>query len=117
LARTTLRTACSAARLGLLFPLISYLTAGLCLLDWLLRKRSSSPILIPLIGPLALNTWLLIAGKPLWTLVLPWILDLGTVWFFLILPRLVREWWQTCHWQAGHDLTWICELSPVADRS
>ncbi|MBB6559999.1 hypothetical protein HNP48_002671 [Acidovorax soli] len=81
--------------LGLLFPLISWLTlAG----SWWTARRSgghSSPVLVPFVGPLVLTWWLWQQGARGWTFALPWVLDIGTVMFLYVLPRLVAEEWRT----------------------
>ncbi len=59
-------------------------------------NRRSSPLAIPLIGPLALSLGLLLGGHSWWWMLLSWGADPGTVMFYLALPRLTREWWHTC---------------------
>lgn len=81
--------------LGLLFPLISWLTLA-C--SWWTARRSdghSSAVLIPFVGPLVLTWWLWLQGVQDWTFALPWVLDIGTVLFLFVLPRLVADAWRT----------------------
>lgn len=81
--------------LGLLFPLISWLTLAV---SWWVARRSgghSSAVLIPFAGPLVLTWWLWQQEARGWIFALPWVLDIGTVLFLFMLPRLVAEAWQT----------------------
>jgi hypothetical protein len=81
--------------IGLLFPAISWLTliAGYLHYQW--YGRSSSGVYVPFVGPVLLDLWLLARGEPGWALVVPWLADLGTLFFLVALPRLARDAWQT----------------------
>lgn len=79
---------------GLFFPVISWITLALSIF-FARAGRSTSGVYIPLIGPVLLSVWLVRAGEPNWMLLLPWILDIGTVFFFAAAPGLIREYWQT----------------------
>jgi hypothetical protein len=79
---------------GLLFPLISWITFLLSV--WTARAgRHSSGVYVPFVGPVLLDVWLAGAAAPGWSLILPWILDIGTLFFFAWLPRLGKELWET----------------------
>lgn len=80
---------------GAFFPLISLVTGLLSAHEWFVNKRHCSPVFIPFIGPIFINIGLLLAGEPHWTLVLPWVLDIGTIAFLIATPRLTKDWWQT----------------------
>jgi hypothetical protein len=81
--------------LGLLFPLLSWITFALSLYEQKVNKRHASPVYIPFIGPLMLDALFLMEGKPLWWLPLPWVLDIGTIMFLRAMPGMLREFWQT----------------------
>jgi len=57
--------------------------------------RSTSGAFIPFIGPVLLSVWLIRSSEPKWMLVLPWVLDIGTLFFLAALPRILEEVWQT----------------------
>jgi len=79
---------------GLLFPSISWITFLLSV--WNSRAgRHSSGVYIPFVGPVVLDVWLAGAAAPGWSLILPWILDIGTLFFLAWLPRLGKELWET----------------------
>ena len=80
---------------GLIFPALSLLTAVGSLLSHLRRQKHSSPLFLPLIGPIPLTIWVLLAHKALWMIALFWVTDLGTVAFLAASPRLIAEWWRT----------------------
>lgn len=91
--------------LGLLFPLISWLTLA-C--SWWAARRSgghSSAVLVPFVGPLVLTWWLWQQGAGGWVLALPWVLDIGTVVFLPMLPPLVAEAWRTSRFTRVQALT------------
>lgn len=90
---TTLLTSLLSA--GLFFPVISMLTGICSLVDKWRHKKHSSPVFIPFIGPFLLTSWVIIAHKPLWLIVIVWGADIGTVAFLARSPQLIREWWQT----------------------
>lgn len=81
--------------LGLIFPLLSWFTfIGVTIQHWR-TKKSSSGIYIPFIGPILIDIWIAAVGSPTWTLIVPWVLDIGTLFFFRVLPRLIDDAWQT----------------------
>ncbi|WP_154668184.1 hypothetical protein [Pseudoduganella violaceinigra] len=50
---------------------------------------------MPFIGPLLLSKCLVDASQPRWTLILPWVFDIGTLCFLWVLPRLFMASWRT----------------------
>jgi len=81
--------------IGLLFPAISWLTLITGYLHYKWHGGSSSGVYVPFVGPGLLDLWLLARGEPGWALVVPWLADVGTLFFLVALPRLVRDVWQT----------------------
>ncbi len=80
--------------IGLLFPAISLLTGiGSFVVHWR-HKRHSSPLFVPFVGPILLTLWLLLTKKPLWLVPVVWVLDIGTLAFLAIGPRLIADWWR-----------------------
>ncbi|MDI1434052.1 hypothetical protein [Polyangium sorediatum] len=47
--------------------------------------------MVPLVGPLLACVGLFLASAPLWSLAVPWVLDMGTWSLLAALPTLVRE--------------------------
>lgn len=80
---------------GAFFPLISLVTGLGSVYEWIVKKRHCSPLFIPIIGPFLLDIGLILAKEPLWTLLLPWVLDIGTIAFLIAAPGLIEDWWQT----------------------
>ena len=81
--------------LGLIFPLLSWFTfIGGAIQHWR-TKKSCSGIYIPFIGPILIDIWIVAVGSPVWTLIVPWVLDIGTLFFIWVLPRLIADAWQT----------------------
>ncbi len=80
---------------GLLFPLISWITLAICAFAGDRTGRSTSGVFIPFVGPVLLSVWLIRSSEPKWMLVLPWIFDIGTLFFLAALPRILEEVWQT----------------------
>lgn len=80
---------------GLIFPAISWLSIIVKMLQYVLTKKSSSEVYIPFIGPILIDIWIVAVDGPVWTLVIPWIADIGTIMFGIAMPKLVVEWWQT----------------------
>jgi hypothetical protein len=81
---------------GLLFPLISLLTGIAALMDRWKRKKNSSPVFIPFIGPVLLTTWVVLSHYPWWVIPIVWMGDIGTVGFLMLSPKIISEWWDTC---------------------
>lgn len=81
--------------IGLIFPLLSWLTFILCAIQSCRTGKNPSGIYIPFIGPVLIDIWILTEGLPAWMLILPWVLDIGTVFFIRVLPGLIIELWQT----------------------
>ncbi len=79
---------------GLLFPTLSLLSCIASLAIRWRHDRYASPVFIPLVGPVLLTCWVLIAGHSRWLIPAVWLLDLGTIAFLAALPRLAVEWWQ-----------------------
>lgn len=80
---------------GLIFPALSLFTGMASLWDRWRRKKHSSPVFMPFIGPIVLTCWVLVVQKPLWWIPLVWMADIGTMVFLLISPRLIADWWHT----------------------
>jgi len=80
---------------GLFFPLLSWLTFFLAAVRPRRNGKRASGIYIPVIGPVLLDAWLAATGHAAWTLALPWIADIGTLFFLRAAPRLVRDEWRT----------------------
>lgn len=80
---------------GLLFPIISWVSIIITQILWRYKNKYSSALLTPLIGPIFLNIWMCMTEKPAWLFFLPWLLDIGTIPFLLMLPRLIRDEWST----------------------
>ena len=79
---------------GLIFPTLSLLTCIASLVTRWRHDRYASPVFIPFVGPALLTCWVLMAGHSRWLIPVVWLLDLGTVAFLFVLPRLTIEWWQ-----------------------
>lgn len=94
---------------GLIFPVISLLTSVASWVHQWRHKKYSSPIFIPFIGPVLLTSWVILAHKPLWFIVIFWVADIGTLAFLAVSPRLIKDWWHTS------SLTRILALSGNQD--
>jgi len=81
---------------GLLFPVISLLTGIASLIERWKRKKHSSPVFIPVIGPALLTAWVVLSHYPFWLVPVVWVGDIGTMAFLIMSPRLISEWWDTC---------------------
>jgi hypothetical protein len=81
--------------LGLIFPLLSWFTLICGAIQHWRTKKSSSGIYIPFIGPILIDIWFVSVGSQSWTLIVPWVLDIGTLSFLWVLPRLIADAWQT----------------------
>lgn len=79
---------------GLVFPTLSALTCVASFVTQWKYGRYASPVIVPVVGPVFLTCWVLIAGHSLWFVPLVWLLDIGTIVFLAVLPRFVREWWR-----------------------
>jgi hypothetical protein len=79
---------------GLLFPLISWLTFLFSVRD-AQAGRHSSGVYVPFVGPVLLDLWLAGTAAPGWSLILPWLFDIGTLFFLAWLPYACRGWWET----------------------
>ncbi|MBL9084615.1 MAG: hypothetical protein JNK76_22620 [Planctomycetales bacterium] len=77
--------------LGLIFPILSWLTAYASAVIWCRSKRHVSPVFVPVIGPLLLTAWVVLTRRPLGTIALVWLADLGTIAFLIAAPRLYRD--------------------------
>jgi hypothetical protein len=80
---------------GLIFPALNWFTSLACAIQFALAKKTSSPVLIPFVGPILIDAWIVSTGAPAWALAIPWVADIGTVRFAVFMPRLLRELWQT----------------------
>ena len=81
--------------IGLIFPLLSWLTLVTGAIQARSTGRGSSGVYIPFIGPILIDIWLLGVGAPPWALIIPWIADIGTVFFLWVLPQMVVDAWRT----------------------
>src|SRR5271167_4592297 len=79
---------------GLLFPVLNLFTG----IGWLVHqwrhKKHASPVIVPLIGPILLTCWVVLAEKSLFFIPVVWITDIGTLILFTVSPRLIRDWWR-----------------------
>lgn len=80
---------------GCLFPLIAWSTFAMSWYAAVREKRHVSGVYIPFAGPLLLDAALARSSMPGWTMLLPWVFDLGTVMFFFALPTMAAHMWQT----------------------
>ena len=80
--------------IGCIFPALSWITFIGSFRSDKVTGKHSSPIFIPIIGPVLINLWSLELAQPLWVYIVPWILDIGTLSFAYILPSLFKETWQ-----------------------
>lgn len=77
--------------IGCFFPLIGWVSFVISSLYEWRTGRNSSAVLIPFIGPVFLNFWSLNEGHDWWAYFLPWVLDISTVSFLVVLPELVEH--------------------------
>jgi hypothetical protein len=82
--------------LGLVFPALSLVTTVSSALTFWLTNRHSSAGLIPFIGPVLLTCYVFVEDRSRWMIPAVWTLDIGTVAFISVLPRLISDWWNTC---------------------
>jgi len=80
---------------GLIFPVLSWVTAVAAWITHRKTGRHSSAVFIPLIGPIFLTGWIFAAGQSPWWIPAVWLLDLGTVAFAVALPQIFRDGWRT----------------------
>lgn len=80
---------------GLFFPVVSWLSFIASRLHAIKTKRHSSAIFVPVVGPIMIDWWLVSEGASYWWLVVPWLADIGTLFFISIAPRLAGELWYT----------------------
>jgi hypothetical protein len=80
---------------GVIFPALSWMTAASALWTSWRTNRHSSPIFIPFVGPLLLTCYILVEGRSRWMVPAVWALDIGTLAFLWVLPRLAMELWNT----------------------
>jgi hypothetical protein len=80
---------------GLVFPAVSWLSVMASAWSYWRNGRRSSAIYLPFFGPIILTCWVILDSRPLWLIVIAWVLDIGTIAFLLVAPRLLREWWRT----------------------
>ena len=80
---------------GLVFPTISWLTL---FQSWRIawrKGRGSSVVFIPFVGPILLSWWISVEGHSLWMIPVVWVLDIGTMCFMAIMPRMIKESWES----------------------
>jgi hypothetical protein len=88
---------------GLLFPVISFLSI-IASVSCSTREHCVSPVVIPLIGPLLLSSWVIVGYHPSWWIPIIWICDLGTAIFLITAPSIIREWWATSKYMLVMEL-------------
>ena len=98
---------------GLLFPAISLLSFIASTLQSVMSKKHSSGIYVPLIGPVLLDYWLLSVEGQHWMLAVPWLVDIGTIFFAIATPRLALEIWNTSRFTRLFRLTGTKENQSV----
>jgi hypothetical protein len=81
--------------IGLLFPVLSWVTAVATSVHYLITRRYASPVFIPIVGPIFLTGWIFVAGYSPWWIPAVWLLDIVTVAFSVALPRIIRDEWRT----------------------
>jgi hypothetical protein len=81
--------------IGLFFPVLSWVTAAVTSVHYLMTRRYASPILIPFVGPIFLTGWIFGVGYSPWWIPAVWLLDLGTVAFSVAMPQIIRDEWRT----------------------
>lgn len=79
---------------GLLFPIVSWVSLPLMVYAGKRTGRVQSGIFVPFIGPVLLDVWLVLAGWPTWWLFVPWLLDIGTLFFLFALSRMILGEWR-----------------------
>ena len=89
---------------GSVFPLLALLSGLISIYEAKVNQRHCSPIFIPFFSPLLWDAGLLLLGTRGWVLLLPWVLDMGTLAFLFMMPHLIREWWDTSRWTRTHTL-------------
>lgn len=80
---------------GLVFPTISWLTLFQSVWTGWRKGRSSSVVFIPFVGPILLTWWISIEGHSLWMISVVWVLDIGTMCFIAMMPRMIKESWES----------------------
>lgn len=80
---------------GMFFPALSLLTLIASAWTKWRTGRNASAVIIPVIGPALLTSCVLIEGWTYWLIPAAWICDVGTIMYFIVLPRLISEWWRT----------------------
>lgn len=83
----------AALILGLAFPLINWMSFIYILVYRATGDKRSSAVLIPIVGPVLINAWAFSNDHQWWVYVLPWFLDIGTVYFVCSLPGFIKEEW------------------------
>lgn len=78
---------------GLFFPIISWVSLIITQLLLKYKNKYSSAILTPLIGPILLNIWMYMTDKAIWMYPIPWVLDIGTLPFLIMLPKQIKDEW------------------------
>lgn len=81
--------------IGLIFPLLSWLTLFIGVIQPRFTGKGYSGVYIPFIGPILIDIWLLGVGAPPWFLIIPWIADIGTLFFLWVLPQMIVDGWRT----------------------
>jgi hypothetical protein len=80
--------------LGCIFPVIGWLSVVGAYINEKVTGKSSSAVLIPFIGPLFINSWSAKLSHPSWVYAIPWIADIATISFILVLPLLLNDAWE-----------------------
>lgn len=83
-----------AFAIGLGVVTLNWLTTIIAFAESRATKKNFSPIWIPYLGPIGLTIAFVGRGLPVWTLVFPWVLDIGTLAFLRVTPWLIGETWR-----------------------
>lgn len=84
--------------LGILFPALGWFSFIASTVKRLRTGKPSSGVYIPFIGPMLIDMWLRSVGAQPWTMILPWMADIGTLHFIWMMPRLLSEIWRYSRW-------------------
>jgi hypothetical protein len=79
--------------LGLVCPVLSWLSVMTGFLATKSAGRGISPVFVPIIGPVLLTAFIIVKEHPHWLIPVSWTLDIGTMAFFVVFPALVWDWW------------------------
>jgi hypothetical protein len=75
--------------IGIILAVLNLVSFLASTYSWYVDKKHSSFLFIPFIGPILLDISLKLGGASGWILVLPWILDIGTMYLLICIPHLI----------------------------